>query len=74
MPIYEYYCSKCKKEFELRRPISEADAPAFCPRCGSEGQKLISGFASKLEFYIRPTLKVYRKLPEEEGEERKEEK
>jgi len=57
MPIYEYFCPRCKKEFELMRPLSEADKPAFCPDCGSEAEKLISVFASKADFYIKPPAK-----------------
>jgi len=62
MPIYEYYCSKCQQEFELMRPISKVDEPAFCPSCGTEGQRLVSACASKVDFYIRPVAKpVFRK-------------
>jgi putative FmdB family regulatory protein len=35
MPHYDFVCSQCSKEFMLRRPISEMDAPAPCPACGS---------------------------------------
>ena len=61
MPIYEYSCPKCKTEFELRRPISEADKPAECPKCGSEAQKLISGFACKTGSYLQGAAKPFRK-------------
>jgi len=57
MPIYEYICTKCKTEFELMRPFSEADKPAVCPKCNSEAQKLLSVFASKVGFYIRAPAK-----------------
>jgi putative FmdB family regulatory protein len=33
MPIYEYLCKTCKKEFELLRPMSATDLPP-CPDCG----------------------------------------
>ena len=36
MPIYEYVCPRCKTEFEVIRPFSEADKPAKCPQCNSE--------------------------------------
>jgi putative FmdB family regulatory protein len=54
MPIYEYYCPKCRKEFELMRPYSKAGDPALCLTCGVEGEKLVSACASKVDFYIRP--------------------
>ena len=53
MPIYEYFCPKCKREFELRRSFAEADKPSFCPQCGSDAERLISVFASKVGFYVR---------------------
>lgn len=60
MAIYEYLCPKCRREFELRRPISEADSPAKCPKCGSKAQKLISGFASKTGDSIQPPGQPFR--------------
>ena len=38
MAIYEYLCPRCQTEFDLMRPMSEADRPAACPECGSEMQ------------------------------------
>lgn len=57
MPIYEYYCAKCKQEFELMRPISKMGEPANCPKCGVEGERLVSAVASKVDFYVRPPAK-----------------
>jgi putative FmdB family regulatory protein len=34
MPLYEYHCEKCDKDFELLRKMSEADDEAICPGCG----------------------------------------
>jgi putative FmdB family regulatory protein len=39
MPIYEYVCQDCKKEFEAIRPMSQADAPMACAACGGENIK-----------------------------------
>ncbi len=36
MPLYEYHCESCEREFELRRPIKDADAKTRCPECESE--------------------------------------
>jgi putative FmdB family regulatory protein len=36
MPIYEYRCVDCEATFEKLRPMSRADAPASCVRCGSD--------------------------------------
>jgi putative FmdB family regulatory protein len=57
VPVYEYYCEKCQKEFELMRPLSQVNEPAFCPDCGGEGKKLVSACASKVDFYIKPPAK-----------------
>lgn len=61
MAVYEYQCPKCRKEFELMRPISEAEKPARCPKCGSKAVKLISGFASKTGDSIQAPGKPFRK-------------
>ncbi len=36
MPIYEYICLNCKHQFEAIRPMSQADAPLACQKCGAE--------------------------------------
>jgi putative FmdB family regulatory protein len=53
MPIYEYRCEACAKEFETMRPLSEAANPAQCPDCGAPAQKLPSVFASKADYTIK---------------------
>jgi len=35
MPIYEYSCAECEKQFEKRRSMSQADDEIPCPDCGS---------------------------------------
>lgn len=59
MPTYEYWCPKCKKEFEVKKPISDFDKPALCPGCGTQGERLMSNFASKIGY----TLQVPAKPP-----------
>jgi putative FmdB family regulatory protein len=61
MAVYEYLCPKCRKEFELMRPMSEGDKPASCPKCGSKALKLISGVASKTGDSIQSPGKPFRK-------------
>ncbi|MBN2547915.1 MAG: zinc ribbon domain-containing protein [Anaerolineales bacterium] len=36
MPIYEYLCLDCGKEFEVVRPMKEADLPIPCQQCQGE--------------------------------------
>jgi putative FmdB family regulatory protein len=39
MPIYEYICQDCKTEFEVIRPMKQADVPMGCAACGGENIK-----------------------------------
>jgi putative FmdB family regulatory protein len=39
MPIYEYICLDCKKEYEILRSFSESDKPVACNGCGGENVK-----------------------------------
>ncbi|MEM6757819.1 MAG: FmdB family zinc ribbon protein, partial [Planctomycetota bacterium] len=41
MPLYEYCCDT-HGLFETFRPISRAEAPADCPICGNESQRVLS--------------------------------
>ncbi|MDP6101567.1 MAG: zinc ribbon domain-containing protein [Dehalococcoidia bacterium] len=62
MPIYEFFCTKCQKEFEIMRRMTSIDDPAPCPTCGAPGEREVSVFASKVNFYIKPPAKgAYRK-------------
>jgi len=33
MPLYQFFCKRCKKPFELFIPISEAKQGGVCPYC-----------------------------------------
>ncbi len=39
MPIYEYICLDCKKEYEILRTFNEADQAMACNECGGENVK-----------------------------------
>jgi len=45
VPLYEYRCKTCDETFEVRRPMSEASAPAECTH-GHPAVRLLSVFAS----------------------------
>ena len=61
MPIYEYRCAACGNEFEMTRPISQSGDPAPCTKCGKPSQKLVSQFASKVDYAIKgPTKEPFR--------------
>lgn len=40
MPIYEYHCTHCKKDFELLQKIGSNKAE--CPKCHKIAKKLVS--------------------------------
>jgi putative FmdB family regulatory protein len=42
MPRYEYRCKSCGSTFELRRPMSQANAPTPCPKGHDDTVKLLS--------------------------------
>ncbi len=46
MPVYEYYCHRCKERFELLRPVSRMDDPASCPEGHEGGERVLSAFAA----------------------------
>lgn len=41
MPVYEYQCTKCKKEFEVLQKITD-ETLSQCSLCGGELKKLIT--------------------------------
>ncbi|MDY7104044.1 MAG: zinc ribbon domain-containing protein [Actinomycetota bacterium] len=45
MPAYEYRCTTCDAQFELRRPMAESDAPTTCPD-GHRARRIVSAFAT----------------------------
>lgn len=49
MPVYEYYCEKCRGEVTVTLSISEHDkAKVACPQCGGMALRpLVSTFFSQ---------------------------
>ena len=49
MPLYEFVCSKCAKDFELLVRSINWEGAAACPHCGSKKlTKKLSVFASSV--------------------------
>ncbi|MGD0574564.1 MAG: zinc ribbon domain-containing protein [Anaerolineales bacterium] len=45
MPVYEYVCEDCGREFDALRAMQQADAPLRCEACGGEhNQRKLSLF------------------------------
>jgi len=48
MPIYEYQCGSCMKQFALRQSVNVQPGQTACPACSSQTvERLISRFAAK---------------------------
>ncbi len=49
MPLYEYFCGKCRQQVTVTLSIREHDrAVPACPRCGDKGlEPLVSTFFSQ---------------------------
>ncbi len=48
MPIYDFHCDKCKKNFEIISKISDSDK-VKCPKCGFKLKRITS---SKMNFKL----------------------
>lgn len=48
MPMYEYRCEACQKQFEVRQKFSDPPV-SDCPDCGGAVAKLISATAFALK-------------------------
>ena len=48
MPMYEYRCTSCHHQFELRQKFSDPPV-GECPQCGAVVEKMISAAAFSLK-------------------------
>jgi putative FmdB family regulatory protein len=48
MPVYEYQCTACQREFEYQQRMSDPDKTT-CEACGGELERLISRTAFQLK-------------------------
>jgi putative FmdB family regulatory protein len=63
MPIYQYYCEKCEKEFEFKRLMADIDKPALCPKCKKEGTRLVTAFSSMVGLHLKTPSKAILRKP-----------
>ena len=42
MPLYEYRCSDCNREFDLLRPMEFSNKTGDCPSCGKPSMRKLS--------------------------------
>jgi putative FmdB family regulatory protein len=72
MPIYQYYCERCAKEFDKKRLMADIDKPASCPTCGKKGSKMVTAFASTVGLHMKsPSSKIFREQPEKKAKAKK---
>jgi len=49
MPLYEYRCEPCAKQFEVTQPVHARIEDTECPFCHArQATRLLSSFASKI--------------------------
>jgi putative FmdB family regulatory protein len=48
VPIYEYRCVACRREFDELVSFSTADDPRSCPSCGDAAERKMSSFAVRV--------------------------
>jgi putative FmdB family regulatory protein len=71
MPLYEYYCEKEDKVFEALGSIARSDAPAKCPTCGRQADRImpttfaslsrVKGLKERVPFHHHPVRNVGKK-------------
>jgi len=50
MPLYEYVCEDCRKDFTLLQPTDVDKSQTACPECGQKNVRHnFSTFAAKIE-------------------------
>lgn len=70
MPIYEYYCTQCRKRFEVLQAIGASDSGLSCPKCHAPNpRRLISPFFNPDPLREPPKKHWQRGAPYEEYEE-----
>ena len=46
MPIYEYFCSACRKKIEQLRPASKSGEDTECATCHGRAERVLSRFSA----------------------------
>ena len=56
MPIYEYRCTQCGENFEVRQGMGEDGSKVTCPKCqAGNPKKLLSTFFSSSSSTFEPS-------------------
>ena len=55
MPLYEYRCEQCSKQFETTQSLHARTEDTECPFChAQQATRLLSAFSSKIVGYHKP--------------------
>ncbi len=76
MPVYEYRCEKCGREFEIEQKITESPKKR-CPKCGGKVTRLISNTSFVLKgtgWYVTDYARKGKIEEKSKSEEKSEEK
>ncbi len=83
MPIYEYHCTECGRDFEFMQKFSDPPR-SICPECGGTLKKLISQctfhlkgtgwYATDYAHKNTPSPSAQKKHPEQKTKPKKKEK
>ena len=49
MPIYQYACIQCDKDYDFPRSIHDAEPEYFCETCGYSLQRVFSPFGVRFK-------------------------
>lgn len=42
IPLYDFDCEECKKRFEVKASVEDAEKGVHCPKCGKKLKKVIT--------------------------------
>lgn len=48
MPLYEYKCVKCNKQFTLLQSVNASEKDTKCPDCKGSVKKVVSSFSCSI--------------------------
>ena len=57
MPLFEYYCDTCQKDFTLLQSSDVNKEKTVCPDCSASAQYKFSSFASKVQGSVKGKAK-----------------
>lgn len=68
MPTYDYKCTHCG-QFEVLRRMADRDAPAVCPQCGLQSERILiaAPYLADMNSNLRHAMATNEKAQHEPG-------